>query len=212
MIQCSQRTRTAFILRDQGKASPQQLIQLLLRSAKGHIRLRDHLPHDRPVKRRFPQPEDKARIKPRLGFEFHLQQIILHRRKGLHCLHQLCAECDLGRINGHHHIPHDDRQLDHRPRRITAFLFITVKHRLACATAHDRGQFPRGVRRVAQTCVHPLPCKWGRQVRSVARQQDTAIAPTVGHACMECVDRAANDVFGLQLAIRGDQFPDEIFF
>ena len=83
--------------------------------------------------------------------------------------------------------------LDQRPGVRTALGLIAVQQTRRQLPALHRGQFPGQVQGIADTAIHALAGKWWREMRRIAGQQHTTLAPAFGQAGMEGVDHLTHD-------------------
>ena len=102
----------------------------------------------------------------------------------------LIAQRSGGRIGDADHPAHHHRHVDGRAQVGFAFGLVAIQQCLWRTVGHRR-QFPGEVRGIAQARTQALPGKRRGLVRGVAGQQHPALAPLLGDAGAEGIDRRA---------------------
>ena len=90
-----------------------------------------------------------------------------------------------------------------------AFRFISVEPTLGQLALDDASHLPTKIKSITHACLHASACPRGHQVSSITSQEDTILAPCVGHAYVVFVERV---LVNLDIVFRNaqgiEQWPD----
>jgi len=111
----------------------------------------------------------------------------------------------------HHDPTHFESEIYHGARVRFAFDLIAVEQRERCLAADDSGCLPREIVGVADAAVHALAREGRCQMRRIAEEVDTTLAPAPRQPGMKRVDALAAQLAVSIRAMIGKQVADEFF-